>query len=137
MGARTITIRDRQYTELCTLIQQSVNNRGLIIYNGNDESEEVPFLCNITQVYHTSDHKSDTYTMDFCGWDEWESITVLDFQQLPSMKRHDLLVSHFHPATVQMWNANRDSFNDAGTIAVHVQGDDGTWFEHITTKCRK
>lgn len=138
MGVRVITERTPEYQSLCGLVQRAIDAKGGIIYNGNKETEEVPFYCNILQVFYAFDPEDDEYLgCDFPGWHDFANVTVVYFDKIAESQREAILRKYFDQDTVDLWLVYRDKFDNADTIAIRTTLNDGQWFETIMNYSKK
>lgn len=109
-------------------IGASIKNGGKSIYNGNDEEIDVP------QLFKTADlhPKYVGREQEFGGWLNAEHIKMIDFGKCGAEQRHDLLKQHFDSKTFQAWLDCRKEFDNASTVAVHIDQTDGSWYEYVT-----
>lgn len=109
-------------------IGASIKNDGKTIYNGNDEEIDVPQLFKTAELHPKYVHREQ----EFGGWLNAKHIKMIDFGKCGSEQRHDLLKAHFDSKTFQAWLDNRKEFDNAETVAVHIDQTDGSWYEYVT-----
>lgn len=109
-------------------IGASIKNGGKTIYNGNDEEIDVPQLFKTAELHPKYVHREQ----EFGGWLNAKHIKMIDFGKCGSEQRHDLLKAHFDSKTFQAWLDNRKEFDNAETVAVHIDRTDGSWYEYVT-----
>lgn len=109
-------------------IGASIKNGGKTIYNGNDEEIDVPQLFKTAELHPKYVHREQ----EFGGWLNAKHIKMIDFGKCGSEQRHDLLKAHFDSKTFQAWLDNRKEFDNAETVAVHIDQTDGSWYEYVT-----
>lgn len=109
-------------------IGASIKNGGKSIYNGNDEEIDVPQLFKTAELHPKYVHREQ----EFGGWLNAKHIKMIDFGKCGTEQRHDLLKQHFDSKTFQTWLDCRKEFDNASTVAIHVDDTDGSWYEYIT-----
>lgn len=109
-------------------IGASIKNGGKTIYNGNDEEIDVPQLFKTAELHPKYVHREQ----EFGGWLNAKHIKMIDFGKCGSEQRHDLLKAHFDSRTFQAWLDYRKEFDNAETVAVHIDQTDGSWYEYVT-----
>lgn len=138
MGVHCYTDRTPEYYKLCALVQKSIDAKGGIIYNGSQEYEEVPFYCNILQVFYNFDPEDEEYLgCSFPGWHDFAKVTAVHFERVAAEQREEILRSIFVSSTVDMWLVYRDQFDNNDTLAVRTELTNGQWFETIMNNCNK
>lgn len=124
---------DAGYSAMASAVQHAIDNNGSIIYNGNDEdsSVHVPFLASIAQVYPSFVRTSPDWDDEFFGWCDSARTVAIYFSHVAADQRETLLRQYLDATTVNYWLSHRSQFDDADCIAIRVEDNDGTWYEHI------
>lgn len=123
------------YTYMADRIQQSIDNEGIVLYNGNDEKIEVPLIACMAQVYPSFVRDSAEWVEEFYGWTNSNRTIVIYFNRVSSDKREALLRQYFDEKTVECWLCYRVLFDSDETMAIRVEDSDGSWHEHIISVC--
>ena len=134
-GVRFVSADD---ASLSDRINYAIQHNGMAIYNGNDETETVPFVALLSLIFFRYDPKADEFEGEFGTFgSDAERVTVIDFAFIAADKRSSVLRQHLDASTLGCWAEHRNQFDDDKTIAVRIDDADGeTWYEMIinTTK---
>lgn len=125
------------------MIQAAIDNDGAVIYNGNDEQVEVPFLARLRQMHPDFVEGAADYEGPFEGWDNVNHIYMIDGARCSNDKFIKLVVEKFSPEIVEIWgqtikaateHTDMPIFLGADCAAVRCTLEGDTWFEYIITK---
>lgn len=124
-------------------VQNAIDNDSLALYNGNDEPKEidVPLLAPIRSLFPQSHNPSSPeYEGMFYGWENANHLLMVDASKCATENFINLIVKHFSSDIVEMWasalkEAQQDKefpvFLGDDCAAVHIDLNDGSWFEFI------
>lgn len=132
---RTVTDGDRNHVAICNRITNAITNDGQTIYNGNDEQIVVPCIREMRRHHiSTWDAMQTDSTATFEGWYDMSSASAIFFDRVSDReKRDELLRALVDQETYEMFDENRDIFDNDDTAAIRVTLSDGSWFEYIVS----
>ena len=136
IGVKSVVKGTPEYLEMADRVQHAIDHHGINIYNGSDETEEVPFISGIEQVYPEYVRGSEEWTDEFYGWVGSDSTIVIYFDRIAEHQRESVLRQYMADSTVECWLANIDRFNTHDVMAVHIDDSDGSWYEQIITRTK-
>lgn len=124
-------------------LQSAIDNDGCVIYNGNDETVEVPFLARLRQMHPDFVDGTDNYEGPFEGWDNVLHIFAIDGARCSQEQFVQIVCDKFSPEIVECWHQSLKAaqehsdfpvFLGADCAAIHCDCEGDTWFEYIITK---
>lgn len=122
------------------IVQDAIDRNAAVIYNGNDETIEVPFIAHIQQMHPDFVATSPDYDGPFDGWDLANHIYMVEANRCTQDQFIDLVASRFSPDIVALWGETMKAaqehdgfpiFLGEGCVALHIDNDDDSWFEYI------
>lgn len=121
-------------------LQESIDKNSAVIYNGNDEKIEVPFVARLHRLHPNFIKESEEYEGPFDGWDNCTHILMVDGSRCSHDQFIDIVTKNFSNEIIKMWahtlklsisQSNLPIFLGQGCLAIHCDQNDGTWFEYI------
>lgn len=121
-------------------LQESIDNNCAVIYNGNDETIEVPFVARLHQMHPDFIKESEEYDGPFDGWDNSTHLFMVDGLRCSQDQFIDLVAKNFSSDIIKLWaetlklasiQSDLPIFLGKGCLAIHCDQIEGTWFEYI------
>lgn len=139
--SETTNMESKTAQHIYEVVQNAVDRDAAVLYMGNNETIEVPFIAHIRQMHpdFVSTSEED-YNGPFEGWDFATKLYMVEASRCNQDTFIDFVTKHFSPELISIWaktlkTAQDDSdfpiFLGSGCAAIHVDNSDGSWFEYI------
>lgn len=121
-------------------VQSAIDRNAAVIYNGNDETIDVPFIAHIIQMHPDFVRDSPEYDGPFEGWETASHLYMVEASRCPQDKFIDLVTEHFSDDIISLWaetlraaqtHPDIPIFLGDGCVAIHIDNTDESWFEYI------
>lgn len=122
------------------IMQDAIDRNAAVIYNGNDEQIDVPFIAHIQQMHPDFAPTSSDYDGPFDGWDLSEHIYMVEANRCTQDQFIEYVTTHFSSDIVALWAETLKAaqehpdfpvFLGEGCVALHIDNSDDSWFEYI------
>lgn len=121
-------------------VQDGIDTDSAVLYNGNDEQIDVPFIARLRAMHPDFVEGAVDYEGPFEGWENVSHIYMVDGSRCKQDMFIDLVTKSFSSELICLWGETLNAaqthpdipvFLGDGCVAIHCDLIDETWFEYI------